>query len=236
MSNKATFIIILAQYTLGLFFITSCDVPTQTRYGSKTKNQESAFNLGQNNTSNQPTTVDPTPFDTEEEIEVPLEVSHCSWSRDAQHGFMSLSSHLSPNESTASEGAFTLCQSGENEHVVFFQLKHPIEDAQLCLIPTYQLGTSTTYIGEPRCFFATNSLKIYRIELYKNRPGFTHLPITGVMAMKDKAYAYPSPFNKNVLSPDAFLFCNQQLVHPIRPDARYCSAFKAAGHYIYKQF
>lgn len=222
---------------LTLFIYGSCDAPTQTRYagnGKSSGSDVSPFNTssGQNDYSyDTGNSLTDTP-----DVSIPLEVNHCSWSRDGVNGFMSLARHLSPNENTPSEGAFTVCQSMENQNVVFIQVKNAIEDAELCLIPTYQIGTSTTYIGEPRCFFARNPLKIYRITMHRNRPGFTHLPVTGVMIMKDKSYAYPHPFNQNVLSPDAFIFCNEQLVHPQYPNAAYCSAFKQAGHYVYKPF
>lgn len=218
--------------------LASCDVPTQ-QYGrsSKASTEYSPF-------ATEPTQGSGSSYDGDTDtsltntppVDTPLDASHCSWSRDGINGFMSLASHLSPSENSTSEGAYTVCQSSEDQQKIYIQIKNPIEDAELCLIPTYQVGTSTTYIGEPRCFFARNPLKIYSIQVYRNRPGFSHLPVTGVMIMKDKQYPYPSPYNQSVLSPDAFIFCNEQLVHPQYPNSDYCRAFKQAGHYVYKSF
>lgn len=219
-----------------MVFITSCDAPIQKRYSADSGQTSSpSVFTALDEPTNDSLAGNKNPYDSSL-VEVASEVDHCSWARDGVNGFMSLSSHLSPNEDSQSAGAYSLCQSRSDQHIVYFQIKNPIEDAQICFIPTYQMGTSTTYIGEPRCIFIVDSMKVYRIELYRNRPGFSHLPITGAMVMKDKAYAYPAPYNQTVLSPDAFLFCNQQLIHAVYPNPSYCASFKQAGHYIYQQF
>lgn len=157
---------------------------------------------------------------------IPDEIKHCKWSEDGITGFeMSSNSHLGPH---------TLCQSKTTNTDIFVQVKNPISDAQVCLIPTYASNNASVYIGEPRCLMLNNNKKIYKVSLLKNRPGYGNFNINGVMVMKDKAFFYPAPFFQHVLSPDAYLFCSQFLDQ--YGDPSYCNSFKSVGQYHYKAF
>ena len=167
-------------------------------------------------------------------VTIPNEVSHCNWSPDGQNGFQSAAAHMAPDETTASNGNYTLCQSTTNPLDVYLQVKNPITSEQLCLIPTYHSAGNSVYIGEPRCLYVRSNTTLYKITLVKNRSGFSTYPVTGVMMMRDKAYEYGAPFYQVILSPDAYIFCSQWLAQ--YGDPSYCIPFKSAGHYIYHQF
>lgn len=156
---------------------------------------------------------------------IPEQIRHCQWSADGVNGFAQNHNHL---------GQFTICQSSQKDVDIHLQIKTPITDANLCVFPTYHSGSSSVYIGEPRCFSATNPKTIYKVVLLKNRPNYGHLSVTGVMVMKDKAFFYPPPFYQYVLSPDAYMFCSQFL--DTYQDPSYCNAFKNVGQYVYVQF
>lgn len=157
---------------------------------------------------------------------IPEEIKHCQWSADGITGFqLSSNAHLGPH---------TLCQSKTVNTDVFVQVKNPIVDAQVCIIPTYASNNASVYIGEPRCLMLNDNKKIYKVSLLKNRPGYGNFNVNGVMVMKDKAFFYPAPFYQHVLSPDAYLFCSQFLDQ--YGDPSYCNSFKSVGQYHYKAF
>ena len=99
-----------------------------------------------------------------------------------------------------------------------------------------QQGSSSTYIGEPRCLNATDNKKIYRIQMFKSRSGFENLAINSVMIIKDKMYNFYFPYNSSLLAPDAFLMCNRALTHPVYPNPRYCDTFIGQKHYHFQRF
>lgn len=157
---------------------------------------------------------------------IPDEIKHCTWSADGITNFqMASNSHLGPH---------TLCQSSTVNTDVFIQVKNPIMDAQVCIVPTYASNNASVYIGEPRCLMLNDNKKIYKVSLLKNRPGYGSFSVNGVMVMKDKAFFYPAPFYQHVLSPDAYLFCSQFLDQ--YGDPSYCTAFRSLGQYVYKSF
>lgn len=156
---------------------------------------------------------------------IPAEISHCSWAPDGQNGFSSNSSHL---------GQFTVCKSSTKETDLYIQIKTPVTNVQVCLIPTSISGSSSVYIGEPRCLVLGDNKRVYKVAMNKNRPNFSHLPLNGVMIMKDESHFYPYPFNQNALSPDAYIFCSQYLAQTNY--AGYCEAFKSVNAYVFKQF
>ncbi len=157
--------------------------------------------------------------------QIPNEISHCRWPSISGGAFASEHQHI---------GQYTVCQSTAKDTDVYIQVRHPITDSTLCLIPTYHSGNKAIFIGEPRCFEARNSESVYRIGLLKNRPGYSNFNVTGVMIMRDRAYFYPYPFNQYLLSPDAYLFCAEWLDR--HNDPSYCQAFDAVGQYIYHRF
>lgn len=157
---------------------------------------------------------------------IPDEIKHCTWSADGITNFQTSSNtHLGPH---------TLCQSKTAETDVFVQVKNPILDAQVCIVPTFASNNASVYIGEPRCLMLNDNKKIYKVSLLKNRPGYGSFKINGIMVMKDKAFFYPAPFYQHVLSPDAYLFCSQFLDQ--YGDPSYCTAFRSLGQYVYKTF
>ena len=156
---------------------------------------------------------------------IPSEVSHCTWSADGISGYAS-------NHATI--GPYTFCKSSTTETNVFIQVKNPISDSYLCVIPTTNNDTKSTYIGEPRCVMATNPLTIYKITLMKNRAGYGSYALTGSMIMKDKYAWFPSPYYQNLLIPDAYLFCAEYLAQT--GDSSYCYAFNTVGQFVYHQF
>jgi hypothetical protein len=184
------------------------------------------------NNNTDPTDNTPTPTGSPT---IPEEVRHCQWSVDGINGFQNSGhAHLSPTESSASEGAFTICQSRTNETIIYLQLKASINDAQVCVFPTYEADGKSVYLGEPRCLLAQSPKTIYKVNLLKNRSGYSSYPVTGVMVMKDKSYFYQAPFYQFALSPDAYTFCSQWMAQ--YGDPSYCSSFKQGGHYVYQKF
>src|SRR5690606_2827054 len=144
-------------------------------------------------------------------VTIPAEISHCSWAADGINGFSTNSTHL---------GQFTVCKSSTTETDLYIQIKTPITNVQVCLIPVSNSNNSTVYIGEPRCLMLTDNKRVYKVTMLKNRPNFSTLPLNGVMVMKDEQHFYPYPFNQYALSPDAFIFCSQYLAQT--NDAEYC--------------
>jgi hypothetical protein len=212
------------------FAMTSCDAPRDRRTAYSSSNNSNQFspsyestgtsNTGSSNTDD--TSSDREDSDSGETI--PDEIKHCQWSSDGSSNFEESHSHL---------GQYTICQS-TNKKDVWIQVKTPISDAQVCMIPTHNSGSSSVYIGEPRCLMVSESKKIYKVTLFSNRTGYQNFSITGVMVMKDKSFFYPAPFYQYVLSPDAYIYCSQFLDR--YNDSSYCNAFKQVGQYVYKQF
>ncbi len=215
--------------------LVACDTSTRDRRPTKSSNGNaySYFNPGTSGFGTSPgstsgtgttsgtTTGTATPTATT----VPDEIKHCSWSFDGQTGYEKTHQHI---------GSYTLCKSSVNSMDVFIQVKTPITDAMLCLIPTAHSGSSSTYIGEPRCLNVDTNAKVYKVSMVKNRTGFTNYTMTGIMLMKDKQFYYGAPFYSFMLSPDAYLFCNNWLAQT--GDPSYCYAFNQVGQYVYHQF
>ncbi|OUR97799.1 hypothetical protein A9Q84_06255 [Halobacteriovorax marinus] len=226
MKNVSVFILLS-------LLIASCDAPRDRRSAynktfndnqSNTSTSGSAF--GNNDSNSDDSTGTSTGGDTTTDTPntVPDEIKHCKWSADGESNFDESHPHL---------GEHTICLS-TNKKDVWIQVKSPSSDGQVCVIPTHNSGTSSVYIGEPRCLMITNSKKIYKVTLYANRSGYQNFSITGAMVMKDKSYFYPAPFYQYVLTPDAYIYCSQFLDQ--YKDPTYCEAFKKVGQYIYKAF
>lgn len=218
---------------LVLGILSSCDAPSGSQRQVVVQDQSpSGFSTTGTTYPTTPTITDTTTSDQD----VPSDATHCSWAEDGQTGFMHSSTHLSLSESRSS--AFTACQSSADPDTMYFQLEEPITDTQLCFIPMYQQGSSSTYLGVPRCLNAIDNQKIYTIRMYKDRSGFQNLSINSVMIIKDKSYTFPYPYNVNypLLAPDAFLECNLQLTHPTFPNSQFCESFISTGHYHFHKF
>lgn len=170
-------------------------------------------------------TPTPTPSATGTVSNMPSDAAHCSWSTNGISGYSGNHHHI---------GQYNVCQSSSSKEIIYVQISDPIEDAQVCVIPTTSSGSRSVYIGEPRCQMLSDNSKIYKFQLYKNRSGFSGYTTTGIMILKDKAYFYPPPYYQYVLSPDAYVFCNQFLA--TYSDTSYCEAFKSVDEYVYVQF
>lgn len=219
----------ISLFLLLTLVLASCDAPRdrRTAYTSSSNNQyipsyENNNNPNNGNSSSDDSSGDRT--DSGDQSTIPSEIQHCQWSTDGSSGFAESNNHL---------GQYTICQS-TNKKDVWIQVKSPITDAQVCMIPTHNSGSSSVYIGEPRCLMISESKKIYKVSLFTNRSGYQNFSITGVMVMKDKSFFYPAPFYQYVLSPDAYIYCSQFLDR--YNDSSYCNAFKSVGQYVYKQF
>lgn len=208
--------------------LVSCDTARDRRTAYSSNTYDTTGSYITNPTSSTGTVTvggtDSTTDDSSTESTIPSEIAHCTWSEDGVSGFSESHTHL---------GEYTICQS-TNKKDVWIQVKTPITDSQVCIIPTHNSGSSSLYIGEPRCLMISDSKTIYKVTLYTNRTGYTNFSITGAMVMKDKAYFYPAPFYQYVLSPDAYIYCSQFLDQ--YKDSSYCTAFKSVGQYVFKVF
>lgn len=212
--------------------VASCDAPRDRRsaYSSSSSNSPqsntstsgSAIDTSNSGSDSGDDRDDSTSDDTANTV--PEEIRHCKWSADGESNFAESHPHL---------GEHTICLS-TNKKDVWIQVKNPTTESQVCIIPTHNSGSSSVYIGEPRCLMLSNSKKIYKVTLYANRSGYQNFSITGAMVMKDKSFFYPAPFYQYVLTPDAYIYCSQFLDR--YRDSSYCEAFKKVGEYIYKAF
>lgn len=225
-----------------LFALTSCfEARNRRAESSGTKNSTSQYNPGGglilpssnggtssnddsgSDTTGSDDTVDGDGGDTR--LQIPTEISHCQWSVDGNSNYAFNSTHL---------GFLNICQATTSETDIYIQVKDPITDAQVCLIPNHTGSNGSVYIGEPRCLMLTSNMRIYKASLLKNRTNFQNLELNALMVMKDKAVFYPPPFYQYVLSPDAYLFCSQHLDRT--GDPSYCEAFRERDQYYYHQF
>lgn len=227
--------------SLVLLFIVSCQPDSDARKTRKSGQGSSANSVPNLFTTTTPT-YNPTPVednpydsdDTDTFLSIPNGAATCTWSRDGMADWQYKGAHLSSGENDLNDGMYNICISSSDPTTIYFQMKHPPNDHQVCFVPTIHSGSLKTYIGEPRCESVTTSQKIYTLKLYANRPGYTSSIFTGVMIMRDKAYFYAPPFNQLILSPDAFIYCNQWLA--AYNDSSYCESFASGGHYEYHQF
>ncbi len=171
-----------------------------------------------------------TTTDEEADSEIPDDIDHCTWSSDGEDDFASTSDHL---------GDYTACQSSDDSNIVYIQLKTPVTDSEVCLFPMSDqvyssYGNDPRYIGSGKCQMIEDNLTIYKFEFEIDRNGFESYTTTGIIAMKDQMYFFPSPFYSYMLSPDAFLTC--MIMYDVYLDSSYCQAFDYTGEYIYHDF
>ncbi|EQC49309.1 putative lipoprotein [Bacteriovorax sp. BSW11_IV] len=159
---------------------------------------------------------------------IPDDAKHCTWSTDNSTNYSdSSNTHIGPNN---------VCRSSATDTNVYIQIKNPQTDAQICIFPTYESNGKSFYIGNPRCFVASEAGKLYKISLFKDRDSgkYSGLTMNSVMIVKDKAYFYGTPFYQWVLAPDAYMYCSKFL--ELYNNSSYCQAFKSKGEYLYKRF
>ena len=132
-------------------------------------------------------------------------------------------------------GQFGICQSKNNDKIIFFKLRKPFLTNKLCFIPTHERNKKSFYVGEPRCLFVTKKNRIYKINFLKNRPGlYGYLKINGTIIIPDKFIHFPPPFpkNKKIGIPEAYLKCMEKF-YQRSSDSSYCEDFKEKSEYIY---
>jgi len=160
-------------------------------------------------------------------------LSKCQFSTDGINGFSRFDDYLKN---------YNICQDKLNDSLVRFQLKEGEIDLKLCFIPTFTgEGTNKSiYIGEPRCLFISDPLKVYEINFLKNRPtpegevSYSKFPINGVMIIKDKLIDFGAPFESPLPAPNAYLKCAEALDKT--GDDSFCEVFKEMGYYSFLTF
>ncbi|MAF77320.1 MAG: hypothetical protein CME60_04105 [Halobacteriovoraceae bacterium] len=241
---KSKFYFILFIY-LTQFILSSCEAPRTTRTSNNGSTSNSVFNYGDgtssgsliNGTDDEDDDDDDDDDGTSSSISIPSGATSCNWSEDGDSDFEMGGAHLADDETTPADGAYNICQHGSSDTTIYFQIKNPISDEQICFIPMFRSTTGqSTYLGEPRCLMATSNNRIYTIELYKNRSGFTSYDINGVMIMRDKSYFYTSPYptTYKLFSVDAYLYCANYLA--VYGSDAYCQAFANGGNYVFHLF
>jgi len=157
-------------------------------------------------------------------ISIPEDIKHCSWSQDGSSGFTSKDDHLG--------SAYTFCKSKNGQKAaqldIYFQMADAIKNSQLCFIPTTNKGKKTVYVGNARCLNILSNRQIYKITLIADR--YPDVRITGVMIMKDEYHTYPRPYYQSIPNPDAYYFCSRW--YEETDDPRYCDTFRAEAQYF----
>ena len=187
--------------------VLACDNPSSTRSAGgrgigQTNTPDGTFSLNYNSDSHyylkDAGQSGNDPYLDPGQSQVPVEISHCTWSRGGSDGYAFSGRHFSRGEIDAVEKNVNLCQHQAEELKVYLQLKHPLSEG-VCLVPTFhndQDGKQVS-IGNFRCQRMTSdNTKAQLFELVKDRVGMTQFPVTGVMVMKDKKYVYPSTLSE----------------------------------------
>ncbi len=188
----------------------------------------SGANFTSTNTTTSTTTqvVDATSETTDKTV---LGISGCTISTDGTTNFKYPSNHL---------GKFNICKSSLPSSTsgatdIYIQTLNKITSERLCILPTYHTGSASIFIGEPRCLFLPDPKKIYKVDLLKNRVGYSGYNITGVIMMKDIVFQFPAPLGR-MLSVDAYIDCIITLDKTGNPSK--CQAFNSLGQFVYHTF
>lgn len=218
-----------------MIFISSCNQERSRSSAYTNKNNNGLTSLGSTNYSSGVNDVSRNPAgngDTgtpraDDTASLPAEVAHCKFVLDTKGPLEIATSVL---------GELTICKSKTDDRIIYVQFAKE-QTTRLLMIPTYNSGTKSFYVGSPVYNINESTLtayKIYKYELQKNRKGFENYPITSVMLMKDQSNFYPYPYNSYKYNSDAYLVCNNWLYQT--KDPVYCNAFKSVGQYVYKVF
>jgi hypothetical protein len=154
-------------------FLVGCDSPQRTRAPAKWITGNSLDDSGNGWTVNNPSTTSGSSGN----------IGSTSGSNSGNSGYANCD--LSDKYHTIDIGFFGLCQSTVNETLFKFRASLTSTSVRTCLIPTYKESNgSSTYIGQPQCTYTTSNKEISG-QLVKNRQGFEHYPLNGVIVMKE---------------------------------------------------
>ena len=215
-----------------LLLIISCNVRDRKNANSSGNDydEKNPFNSNSANPQNDTNEDDDNPTTPPAtSVTIPTDASDsCSFSQDGISGYQSNSAHL---------GEYTLCKSKSNPNQLYIQVRTPITETRLCIIPTYNGQYGSIYIGEPRCLHIPSSTKIEPITMIINRTGYETYLMNSAMIMKDEKKYYAPPFvspQGGILSPDAYLYCS--LILSQTSDPSYCNVFVQVGAYKFHLF
>ena len=101
---------------------------------------------------------------------------------------------------------------------------------------TSEISGNSIYLGAAQCKYISNSGVISMFKLEKNRDygRYQNFRINSVMVMKEETYSFPTPFDRELISYDAYFTCSINI--DLYNDRAYCDAFKTVGQYFYKSF
>ena len=210
-------------------FATSCDSPRTARSIISSQSGNSLTGNGTTTGSGIDlggTTTDNT-TGTTTNTNIPSDSSHCKFSTDGVNGFESTSTHL---------GSYTLCQSSTDKNSFYMQVKTPpvgsSGDVSICFIPHTTSGSNSIYVGNPMCGTFSDPKTVKKITFVKYTQ-YSSALINSVMFFKDTSYYYSSPYNRTMMTLDAYKTCMNALAYN---NAYYCQAFKTVGQYVLKSF
>lgn len=150
-----------------LVIVSACDTPTRSRFPN-------ASSLG-GNSSTVPGA--PSPFTSPT-------LPGTTPGATSTPGFEAC--NLTKSNMTPDLGSIGICKNSQDETQIRFVTSQTDATNRVCIIPTYKDGTgSSAYLGDPQCTY-TQAETIYTGRLYKNRPGMSSYPITGVMIMREQ--------------------------------------------------
>lgn len=210
-----------------LIFTTSCDSPRSQRsiisstgnsLSSGSSGSSSGVNLGSSTSTGDTTTST---------SNIPSDATHCKFSTDGVNNFESTSTHL---------GSYTLCQSSTDKNSFYMQVKTPPVGSSgtvsICFIPHTTSGSNSIYVGNPMCGSFTDPKSVKKITFVKYTQ-YSDALINSVMFFKDTSYYYSSPYNRTMMTLDAYKTCMNALAYN---NSTYCQAFKNVGQYVLKSF
>ena len=131
-------------------------------------------------------------------------------------------------------GDFNLCRSGTMENTVYLQVKAP-PTSDLCFFPISEINGGVHYLGNASCVRALASNQIYKIDLIKNRYGFSSMSMNELLVVKNQSYIFPPPYNQQypIAAPDAFKYCMDHALQYYQyygeSDESYCQSFGSLG-------
>lgn len=235
LNNRLRILVLILAY-LTQFFVSSCDAPRTSRSSSSGTSSSSSTTSTSDEDDDDDEDEDEDEDEDDDDLDVPSGATDCHWSEEDDDDFNYGAVHLDPDESSSSSGKYNICQNKDTETKIYFQIEEELDDEQLCFIPLYTDGSTSTFLGEPRCFTADEAYEVSSLTLYKNRTGYTGYDINAVMMIRDKSYYFNSPFNTSyqVYAVDAYIFCMQWLA--VYSDDSYCEAFADGGHYAFHEF